>query len=463
MRYCLLLIFCLICTFSLAQHKSVTVKKIRTEGLKKTKERIVLRQLDFKVGDSLAIDEFALVFERNQQYLLNTRLFLDAEMNVGEWEGDSVEIVINLKENWYLYPIPFVEYADRNFNAWWVEQNRALNRLNIGAILYHENFTGNADPLQIEVQLGYEQEFEVEYTRPFIGEKQQFGTSFGVQYARRRETPYATIRDSLFFHRSDEEHTLQQFSARCSLLFQPDLFQKQTLSLGFYNYGIADTIAVLNPDFLLDGKTEQNYFSLFYQYEIDKRNFRTYATDGWKLLAWVQKDGLGLLGNVNNLFVDVAFAKYQPLNEKLSLEMLSRVHKSFIQKNSPYYQLRRAIGYQENYVRGYEYYVVDGQDFGYLKNSLRYSLFDGEVDATRYVPINRMQAMPLKIYSKTHFDIGYVVDPFDASTSQLANDWLVGFGVGVDFVLYQNFVFQLEYSVNHLWEKDVYLHFNLGF
>ena len=143
--------------------------------------------------------------------------------------------------------------------------------------------------------------------------------------------------------------------------------------------------------------------------------------------------------------------------------MLSRVHKSFIQKNSPYYQLRRAIGYQENYVRGYEYYVVDGQDFGYLKNSLRYALFDGEVDATRYVPIKRLQAMPLKIYSKTHFDIGYVVDPFDESTSQLANDWLVGFGVGVDFVLYQNFVFQLEYSVNHLWEKDVYLHFNLGF
>ncbi len=463
MRYFLLLIFCFICAFSSAQNTSVTVKKIRMEGLKKTKERVVVRQLDFRVGDSLVMEEFPDVFERNQRYLLNTRLFLKVEMNVGEWEQDSVEIVIDLKENWYLYPIPFVEYADRNFNAWWVEQNRALNRLNIGAVLYHENFTGNADPLQIEVQFGYEQEFEVEYTRPFIGEKQQFGTSFGVQYARRRETPYATIRDSLYFHRSDDEYTLSQFSVEGSLLFQPDLFQKQTLSLGFYNYNISDSIAMLNPDFLLQGKTQQRYLSLYYQYEIDKRNLRTYATDGWQLLAWVQKDGVGWLGDVNNLFVNVAFANYLPIDEKWSLEMLSRVHKSFIKKNSPYYQLRRAIGYEENYVRGYEYYVVDGQDYGYLKNSLRYSIFDGEVDATRYIPINRMKAMPLKVYSKAHLDIGYVVDPFEESTSQLANDWLLGFGIGMDFVLYHNFVFQLEYSINHLWEKGVYLHFNLGF
>ena len=463
MRYFLLLIFCFICVFSSAQNKSVTVNKIHTKGLKKTKERVVLRQLDFRVGDSLVVDEFAAIFERNQRYLLNTRLFLKAEFNVGEWAQDSVEIVINLKENWYLYPVPFVEYADRNFNAWWVEQNRALNRLNIGAVLYHENFTGNADPLQVEVQFGYEQEFEVEYTRPFMGKRQQFGTSFGAQYARRRETHYATIRDSLYFHRSDEEYTLQQFSARCSLLFQPYLFQKQTQSLGFYQYKIADTIAVLNPDFLLYGKKQQRYLSLFYQYEIDKRNFRTYATDGWQLLAWVQKDGLGWLGDVNNFFVDVAFANYYPLNEKWSLEMLSRVHKSFILENSPYYQLRRAIGYEENYVRGYEYYVIDGQDFGYLRNSLRYEMFAGEIDAARYIPIKRMKAMPLKVYSKTHFDIGYVVDPFEESTSLLANDWLMGFGFGMDFVLYHNFVFQLEYSLNHLREGGVYLHFNLGF
>jgi len=463
MRYCLLFIFCFVCAFLSAQNKSVTVKKIRTEGLNKTKERVVLRQLDFQVGDSLAVDEFTPIFERNQRYLLNTRLFLKAEMNVGEWEQDSVEIVINLKENWYLYPIPFVEYADRNFNAWWVEQNRALNRLNIGAVLYHENFTGNADPLQVEVQFGYEQQFEVEYTRPFMGKKQQFGTSFGAEYARRHEAPYVTIRDSLYFHRNDDEYTLEQFNMRCSLLFQPDLFQKQILSLAFYQYKTADTIAMLNPNFLLNGKTRQRHLSLFYQYEIDKRNFRTYATKGWYLLAWAKKDGVGLFDGVNNLFLDVAFSSYLPFDEKWSLEMLSRVHKSFILKNSPYYFLGRAIGYGENYVRGYEYYVIDGQDFGYLRNSLRYSVFDGEVDATRYIPIKRMKAMPLKIYPKTHLDIGYVVDPFEASTSQLANDWLLGFGIGIDFVLYHNFVFQLEYSVNHLWEKGVYLHFNLGF
>jgi len=463
MRYFCLFFFLFFCVSVMGQNKSVVIKKIRVEGLKKTRERVVLRQLDFRVGDSLEMDNLTPRFERNQQYLLNTRLFLKAEMNVGEWVQDSVEIVINLKENWYLYPLPFVEYADRNFNAWWVEQNHAFNRLNVGAVLYHENFTGNADPLQVEVQFGYEQEFEVEYTHPFMGEKQQFGTSFNVQYARRRETPYATIRDSLYFYESDSEYTLQQFNAMASVLFQPDLFQKQTLSLGFYNYNIADTIATLNPDFLLDGKTQQAYFSLSYEYDYDKRNIRTYATDGWRLLAWAQKDGLGLVGNVNNLFVNVAFANYHSFGEKWSLEMLSRLHKSLIQKNSPYYQLRRAIGYEENYIRGYEYYVIDGQDFGYLKNSMRYAIFDGEIDATRYIPIKRMKAMPLKIYSKTHLDIGYVADPFEASTSLLANDWLLGVGAGVDFVLYHNFVFQLEYSFNHLLEKGVYLHFNLGF
>lgn len=450
-------------SYATGQNKTVFVKKITTKGLKKCKKRVVVRQLDFEIGDSLKTEEVTPIFERNQQYLLNTRLFLDAKMNIGEWANDSVEVVIDLKENWYIYPFPYAEYADRNFNAWWVEQNHALNRINLGVRLYHENMTGNADRLKLVSQIGYEQKFEVEYTYPFIGKRQQFGTGFKVLYTRQRETGYATIADSLNFFRSDDEYTLKRLNVEGRLLYQPGLFAKHTFSVGAYGYRIADTIATLNPDFLLDGNTQQSYFSLAYQYELDKRDIRTYALNGFRLLAWVQKDGLGMLGDVNNLFVDVAFAKYTSLNEKMSLEMVSRLRKVFFTDRLPYYRLRRAIGYEENYIRGYEYYVIDGQDFGYLKNSLRFNLFDRDIDLGRYALIKRMKSMPLKVYSKIHSDFAYVVDGFEDSTSLLANDWLFGWGIGIDFVMYHNFVFQLEYSFNHLREKGLYLHFNLGF
>ncbi len=446
-----------------AQERTVIVKDIQVNGLKKCKEYIVLRELDFGIGDSISMNNINERFDRNEQYLLNSRLFLTAELNIGDWQDGQANIIINVQESWYIYAFPYVEYADRNFNVWWVENNAALNRLNYGGVMYHENLTGNADKLQLQVQAGYEQQYEIRYEFPYLNKAKTLGGIVAAEYSRKREVPYNSIRDTLRFFRNDDEYGHQYTSLSGSAIYRPGLFSRQTFRLEYRNNIISDTVAVLNPEFLLDGKTRHDYFSLAYEYRLDRRDIRAYPIDGWFLEAWLQKDGLGIFNEVNNLFTDVAFAYYTPLSKKLSLENIARVRKVFFTEKLPFHNLRRAIGYDEDYIRGYEYYVIDGQDYAYLKNSLRFAFWEKDIDWKKAMPIKAMRVMPFKAYWKVYTDIGYVQDRFDNSTSQLANDWLIGFGTGLDLVVYHNFVIQFEYSFNHLLEKGLYLHFNLGF
>lgn len=462
-KYLLLAAILLVGLLATAQERMVKVKNIQLQGLKKCKEGIVLRELDFAIGDSISMQDINERFARNEQYLLNSRLFLSAKLNIGEWTNGEAIITIDLKENWYIYAFPYVEYADRNFNVWWVEHGGALNRLNIGGRLYHENLTGNADKLNFVVQFGYAQLYGIKYQLPYINKQKTWGMEVSGLHRRQRETGYDSVRDTLRFFRDDDNYTHNYTQIGVAALYRPGLFSKQIFKLEYTRNEIADTIAALNPDFLLSGKTQQNYLSLSYEYQLDRRDIRAYPLNGWLLEGWVQKDGLGVFNEVNHLFADVSYSYYTPLNKKISLENIIRGRKVFFTNKLPYYELRRAIGYQENYLRGYEYYVIDGQDFMYLKNSLRYLIIDRDLNWGKAMPLKAMRTMPLKIYGKIHTDVGYVQDRFENSTSALANDWLVGWGVGVDFVVYHNFVVQFEYSFNHLLEKGLYLHFNFGF
>jgi len=86
---------------------------------------------------------------------------------------DSTQVVIkiNVRERWYLFPIPYFRWVDRNFNQWWNEQNRSLDRVNYGINLRQSNVTGNNDKLNAAFITGYTQQFSFRYQIPFIDKK----------------------------------------------------------------------------------------------------------------------------------------------------------------------------------------------------------------------------------------------------------------------------------------------------
>jgi hypothetical protein len=106
-------------------------------------------------------------------------------------------------------------------------------------------------------------------------------------------------------------------------------------------------------------------------------------------------------------------------------------------------------------------YVVDGLDFSYFKSSFRYELVNQRVNWGKVMPIKAFKLMPLRIYLALNNDVGYVNDPQFYNDNSLTNNWLWGGGLGLDIIIFYGSAFQIEYSMNQLKEKGLFLHYKL--
>jgi hypothetical protein len=108
------------------------------------------------------------------------------------------------------------------------------------------------------------------------------------------------------------------------------------------------------------------------------------------------------------------------------------------------------------YMQGYEYNVVDGVAGGYVKGIFSRQL----VNTAIHIPskkIERLNHMPLAIYAKVYGNAGYVHNP-QPGDNHLSNTMLYSGGAGIDVVLFADFVFKLEWSLNGIGQKGIYLH-----
>ncbi len=124
------------------------VRNIYITGNKNTRPDIILREIPFKTGDQYLLQDIVKRFEQAREQLMNTALFHDVVVALKSFEGYNVDILIEVKERWYFFPIPYFKPVDRNFNQWLVEQKASLNRVNYGIKLLYNNVTGRNDKLR---------------------------------------------------------------------------------------------------------------------------------------------------------------------------------------------------------------------------------------------------------------------------------------------------------------------------
>ena len=459
----LLFILCSVC--GLAKEDVLVVESIRFEGLSHTKLRTAERELNIRVGDTIHQRNLTERLEANRLLLLNSSLFNEVTLNVTDWQQPSnrIGITATVVETHYFYPVPVAALVDRNFNVWWNDFDHSLRRVNFGGILYHTNLTGRRDNLKAMAQFGYSQRYQLRYRLPGINRAQTLGTEVELFYQRNREIGYATIDNELVFQRTDDRYLLRRFRGSAALTYRPGLRTYHSAGLQYRDFRVDDLVDEgLNDDFLLRGNRQQ-YLSLFYTLEADQTDVRPYPTAGYRFLGELRKDGLGLFDDVNSATVRGNFRYFLPISEKWSSELGVGAKYQFVREQQPYYLLSRALGYEDDYLRGYEYYVIDGQDYAYAKQTLRFRLLDKSVTYGKIMPLKSMRTMPYRIYLKGFADQGYVNNPYYSTGNNFSNRTLYGYGFGLDLVLYYNFVFQFEFSFNHTGESGLYLHTALAF
>jgi hypothetical protein len=168
----------------------------------------------------------------------------------------------------------------------------------------------------------------------------------------------------------------------------------------------------------------------------------------------------GFFGDdVNTLSIMSYFRKYWQLCNRWYFASGLTGKISFTSKST--YFLEQALGYGRDYVRGYEYYVVDGQDFIIFKNNLKFSLLPQHVKKLNFLRSVKFNTIPYALYLNLFVDLGYTYNESTISNklNSLQNTLLIGYGAGLDFTTYYDIVIRLDLSMNRMGIPGVYLHF----
>jgi outer membrane protein assembly factor BamA len=442
--------------------KLVVVNEISYLGNKITKERIISRELMITAGDKLTYSELEKRLEKSRENLMNTSLFNFVKYETISAGGtpDELNVVFNFTERWYVWPWPILEFADRNFNAWWTE-NRDLSRVSYGVALKWENFRGRRETLAVTAKFGYNELYGFEYTIPYLNKKETLGLGVGAFYGRTKEVAVVNLDNKLEYYKNDDDYVLDGVVSFLSLIYRKKIYNTHTLQLGYNITSFDDTLNVINPQYSIDGKTELQYLSLSYKYKSDHRDQKAYPLQGYYFDFEIVKRGFGVLdnGGLDVFYVLTTFRTFSKLGKRWYFS--SGLNSKFSNDATQPFFMDEAIGYGRDIVRGYEYYVVHGKNFGIFKSNLKFALLPTREFNINFIKSQKFSEVHYAFYLNAFFDMGFVdnFNPQPELGNTLENSLLIGYGIGLDFVTYYDLVFRFEYSFNRLNEHGLFLHF----
>lgn len=438
----------------------VVIRSVNLHGNYRTRDRIILREMALRPGDTLSGTDLPGKLAWDQRKIANTNLFITVDVvarpNAAHPDAyrtlaDSssgvavVDIDVNLKERWYLFVLPTFDLADRNFNEWWYERGRDLRRTIYGGRLSYKNVTGVGDRLALILEFGFTRRTVLSYSRPYIDRAQRTGLQIDLSYATNRDIPYRTAADKWLYVRSDDLLRERAY-AGIILTRRNGFYHFHRLDTRLYRNTVADTIAQLNPDYFLNDRTRQRYLQLSYIYTYDRRDAVAYPLQGtWLRLTATQ---MGVLpgDDLHQTELLGGLSRFWPLGKRFYTNSSVRVKYSWPERQ-PYFNLR-GLGTLDNFARGYELYVVDGQRYFLWKNNLKYQLFNIRKQL-KWMPVRQFNTLPLAAYVNLFADAGYVRSTVARQyESRLANTWLLGTGVSLDLVTFYNLVGRFSFSVN---------------
>lgn len=434
----------------------VLIADISIHGNKKTKPYIIEREIPFKQGQYIRYNELQKLLILAQQQVMNTSLFTRVTAYIHSQKNDLVFINIDLKERWYLFPLPYFKLVDRNFNQWWVEQKASLNRTNYGIKFQQNNVSGRNDKLAVNLIAGYSNQVQAKYEQPFADNSLKRGFSVAFNFSRQRELNYATEQSKQAFYKQDK-FVMQQIRAEIAYLYRPAIKTRHSLRLAYVNSQVNDTVMVLNPNYFPDGKTLVSYPELSYSVQYFNADYNAYPLKGFIGDASITKKGFNTAVNVTQL------QYHANLTVPVAKKMQAYLQSAGIIKfpfDQPFSN-QQLFGYGDAYLRGLEYYVTDGVAGIMGRGTLRREVFSTVLRTPQNSKKN--VSIPLSIYLKAGTDFGYTYNKIPGN-SLLSNKFLYTECIGADVVIpTYDIVFKLEYSFNQLGGSGLFIHVRTDF
>jgi outer membrane protein assembly factor BamA len=434
----------------------VVIKRLVIAGNHITKPQVIIREMMIKEGDTIDVSLLEKVLSRSKDNLMNLGIFNFVDIKTAMDPGVGLTLLVNVSERWYIIPIPQFELVDRNFNEW--VRSGDLGRVNYGLNLDWTNFRGMNETIKLQFKWGYTRKIGLSYQLPFINKNQNEGLSFSGSYTLSKELGYGVDDSRLLLYKADNGYAREEFSVGSRYTRRSGHFNSSFLGLDYRSMMVADTIVKLNRDYLSPGLKGQQMLTVSWGFRRDLRDYKYYPLNGYLFDIEAARAGWGFIKNETEwMYLAAMYRKYLPLSERWHTS-LSLKGKLSGQSETPYW-VQRGFGYGNDLVRGYEYYVVPGQNFVLIKSNVKFTLLKTKVVSLPLPISEKFRTIPNAFYLNAGFESGYVRDRMFAQENPLANTWQFGYGIGLDYVTYYNLVFSVEYSLNRMGESGLFLHF----
>lgn len=438
--------------------RKILISAIQIQGNKRTKDYIIRREMRFKVGDSIKASLLPALLEQSRNLIYNTQLFTEVVLKPSR-QYDAISILVDVEEKWYLYPNPQFRLIDRNFNEWLNKFNGDLNRVIYGVKFVQYNFSGRRDQLRVYLLTGYARTISLSYRLPYSNKALTEGFAIGTGYTQFREVGYKTTRTNAIANYSDKGFVRHAFGVSGAYIIRRGYYNSHVIGGGYNSIKVSDSVVIKSGNnYFNSDKSSARYADLSYSFRHIHVDNVNYPLKGRFGALSVTKRGFGFKGGINLLEFNGAGAIYLPHGKGWysSFQLAGKVKAPF----ELAYINRRALGFGEFYLRGLEYYVIDGVAAALVQYTLKKKIISFDIPVPFKIKI--LSKIPVALFATTFADAGhsYIPAAFD---TRLNNRILYTAGFGLDILTLYDINMRLEYSFNQLNQNGLFLHMKGGF
>jgi outer membrane protein assembly factor BamA len=438
--------------------RKIEIARIHITGNNRTKEPVIKRELTFREGQILTEKEFNEALAISRRNLLRLPLFNFVSFEQTELGQNQLSVTIILEERWYFWPQVAIINNERNFNSWYSERN--FMRLDYRLDLRQYNMFGLNHILRFGTSYGFTRELSLGYQNIAIGKKQQHFAGILGRISAFKTVFYRTFENKQEPFIDQKQDALISKTLRLEYTFRPGMYTQHRFFLSFGQFTSSDSLLSLNSNFIGGTKNKQNTFAIWYQLKTDHRDNPTYPLTGFYFDCNITNYFMGISGPDGTHFLHTrASVKYHYKLARKLYAAHSITTKKLIEGTEPYF-FKNSLG-NIDYLRGFEYYVIEGNDYYLQKNTIKFELLPQTTRQIQFIPLKKFQKIHYAFYLNAFADIGYAQNK--ERNADLANNLsgklLYSFGLGFDLVTYYDKVIRMEYSINSLKEKGVFLHF----
>ena len=410
--------------------RKIYISKIIITGNDVTDERVILREMENQEGKPIDVEQLQYDLEN----VYNTGLFTKVDVTPVPVGEDSLTLLIDVEETFYILPIPQGGIKEGDLNKIWG-----------GINLKWRNFRGLNETVGLSFGIGYEPFIRASYSNPWIGSDKYFISLSGGYAIRNIQDIYIYPPGTIIDKDTVERYgtTNFDFQANVGRYITNDL--NVSIGLGFHRLHVSD----YKPGRTLASNGTDEYPTASLNSHLDSRDLFSYPSNGAYGNFAIKKFGFAnKYINFNRVSLD--FRKYVPIIpfDNYTIILASRVLNAVSWGGNVPPYLKEQFGYGE-IIRGWGEKVFEGDNLlgGFVE--LRFPIIKPNYIQGKYLPIIKsisfLKGLSYKygLYLTSFFDIGGVWDKDD---NFFETKFRNGYGVGINAILPFDFVGRMDVS-----------------